>query len=202
MKILIAILMVACAPLWAGESCLYKIKPDAYIEGKIIEAVEGRGLLQLHGTTVLGPVCAKGGFEAFCADLNCVGVCGRAYLDNSHVHQDISVCGKAVFRKTTVEGITDIRGTFEAHDSDFRNCIQIASTMIELTNTNAAGIYIFPYGDCCNDIQIVRLSHGSFIQGDIIFESGRGRILMDQCSAIDGNVYGGFITYPGDCGCH
>jgi len=197
---LVIVLAVACAPIYASE-CLYLINPDLYLCRQVEDRVEAHGFLQLHGSSV-GGLYVKGGLESYCSDMECAGIYGKALLENSIVHQDIRVHGKAIFRGSTIERTTDIRGTLEAYDTDFQDYIQIASTMVELTNCTAAGIYVFPYSDCCdcNDLQIVKLSHGTFIQGDIVFESGRGRILMDRGSQIDGCVFGGFITYPGDGG--
>ena len=192
---------VTALSLHAEDRYLSMITHDKCIQGKVVEDVEGRGLVQIHEATVLGEVFVKGGLEAYHADMNHVGINGRAYLDHSIVHHNITVKGKAVFRDSLVEGNTAIRGTLEAFNTEFGGFIQTASSMVELTNSKAPGIYVYAYGEP-QDIQVVKLSKGTLIKGNIVFKCGGGRILMDQDSAIKGDIIGACIVDPGDGGYH
>lgn len=173
-----------------------------YLTCKEVDIVEGTGGLYLDRTSVLYWINAIGCVSADCSKLGAVSVSGSVYLHNSNVHGDFCVCGKAKLCKTTVEGNVCMRGILEAYDSKFDKPIQIASTYIELNNTEACAIIVQDNGCSPCDLQVLKLNRGSVINGGIVFQSGRGRILMDRTSSIHGTVQGGVITYPGDCGCY
>ena len=160
-----------------------------------LDGIDGRGTLHLDGTTVRNSVSSCGTLRAYCAEIGCAGVDGSALLIDSVIHGDLWVRGRALLRHSVVEGTTEMCGTLEACSSVFQDRIQAAADIIDLSNVCAPCIYVFPYGDCCG-LQVVKLTNCTHIDGDIIFESGEGRVLIDYTSSINGSVFGGKVCSP------
>jgi hypothetical protein len=45
----------------------------------------------------------------------------------------------------------------------------------------------------CFETQLVKISNCSAVDGDICFESGRGKVLIDKSSCFSGCIYGGTL---------
>jgi len=164
-----------------------------------IENIDAKGIVQLEGTWVTEGLCVVGTLDAECARIGCARVNGCAFLTNTTIDWDICINGKADLKCSNFQGVTEICGVVEAFNCIFEDILQIESSYVELNACSVEDLYIFRNSNCdCGPLQIVKIAHGTNVEGDIVFESGCGRVFLDRCSTISGAIYGGFITYVGD----
>jgi len=190
---LLSIALVALtfvSPTISGFEWRYPEPRGKFFGNYVVQAIEAKGILQLAGTRVPQGLYMEGTLDADSAHIGSATIKGCATLTNCIVDGDISICGKGFLKCSLIGGITEIGGTLEAYKTEFCGCIQAASGFIELRGCSAVGMYLFPCGE---ELQVVKILQGSVIQSDIVFQSGKGRVILDRSSALCGRIHGGIL---------
>lgn len=169
------------------QCCFPKVKWYGCWEANKIDA---EGIIELERTTVTEGLCVRGSVSTEFATISSAYIEGRGVFNESTIDGDISIVGTGIFNNTKIAGVTQVGGTLEGKCTAFCGGIQAATGFLELSNSTAPGIYMFP---CADEMQIIKLSHDTCIDGSIVFEAGNGRVLVDSTSTVTGEVIGGFI---------
>jgi cytoskeletal protein CcmA (bactofilin family) len=165
------------------------------------------GPLNLNHTTVTHRVLTDESLTALSSDIGgvCVGenawICDSSIRGSAHIQKELQIYQSEVLGDLFVgkelvasevhfaEDVT-VEGNVTAQNSTFEGTLTATADIVCLSHTQAKSIRIKDCGPYW-DKQIVRLRQESVVEGDIIFESGRGRLLMDDCSRFKGTLSGG-----------
>lgn len=156
-------------------------KPETQATGIIhhgketLDSFQGNGRVTFEGTTVKNHAQVNGSLFAHKAILGTLDVGGHAHL-----------------RKSSVAGKTRISGFLTAEKTNFRNRIVLTGQKLTLQNCKVGSIHIkktnWPFSS-----QVVELSKNSVCKGKIVFDSGKGRVVVKDGSKILGKVRGAVI---------
>lgn len=135
--------------------------------------VKAHGRVTLDGTLVIGELKVHGSLSCQNAFVNTLSVTGHAFLNN-----------------TKIGGNAEISGLFSAEHCTFSGDLNVKEHKVVLKDCTTGSIHIkkviWPF-----DSQVVELVEGSICTGDIVFESGKGRVILRDGSVIEGHVVGG-----------
>lgn len=165
------------------------------------------GPLNLNHTTVTHRVLTDESLTSLSSDIGGVCVGGNAWICDSHIRgsahiqKELQIFDSEVLgdlfvgeelRASGVKFASDVtvEGNVTAQNTVFEGTLTATADIVCLSHTQAKLIRIKDCGPYW-DKQIVRLRQESVVEGDIIFESGRGRLLMDDCSRFKGTLCGG-----------
>lgn len=105
----------------------------------------------------------------------------------------IVITGSAMVSDMIVKGDFKIIGYLRSLDSEFHNII-ITSNKVSLKNSTVNNIEMKKINDSEEAQEQVIVLHGStIVKGNITFESGNGKVLLDDTAKIEGSVEGGGI---------
>jgi hypothetical protein len=137
------------------------------------ESLKFNGRMTLEGTKISGPVEVNGSLSAQDATIGSLNVTGHSYLSTTQVK------GKAL-----------IDGFFSADKTTFGDELVVKAHRITLRECNVGTIImkkvLWPF-----DNQVVELTDGTRCSGNVIFESGKGRLILRNGSTCKGEVLGG-----------
>ncbi len=114
-------------------------------------------------------------------------VCGKLHVGNNLTTEDSVYHDKVV-----------VCGDVTAKCCCFESKVEAAAEIVCLSATTTGDLHIHPSGPYY-DPQVVRISHGSVIDGNIYFYSLRGKVVIDDCSCITGEIFGGHVIKPFEC---
>lgn len=139
-----------------------------------LNSLHGYGQVTLEETKILKLLSVKGSLLTKEAHLSTVKINGQAIFLNSHVNE---TC--------------DVYGVMSAFKSTFAEAVHVTSekALFQSCKIHSLEVYKTPWSDT---IQVVELCK-STCQGDIRFESGKGRVIVCDKSQIKGKVIGGQI---------
>jgi hypothetical protein len=102
--------------------------------------------------------------------------------------------GNADIKQVRLQADAHFNGNLNASDSEFFKKFYALSQQSDYSNCQFKDIVIKknPY---INTKQIIRLMNNSIVNGDVIFESGKGEVYLDANSQIKGEVHGGRKIY-------
>jgi hypothetical protein len=143
----------------------------------------------------------------------CIG--GKAWICRSNVRGISTIGEEASIYDSNVWGTLHVKDDLYTECTVYRDCVTVCgdvtakgsifnaplnatAEIICLSNTSTKDIHIQPTGPYY-DPQVVRLSQGSVVNGNIYFHSNRGKVVLDDCSYITGEIYGGNVIKPFDC---
>lgn len=190
-----------------ASSGLSQYEEESYSQ---LQAVDGP--LELYKTLVTNYVMTDQKLAAECSDIGAVNVKGSAWISESIIRRnsvfhdsvrfycssacgDLSICGALYAFQTRFGGDVHVNDSVTAECSCFQGCLTAKAEMIDLQNSSANTIVVEPTGPYY-DPQVVRLANGSVVTGDIHFQSGRGKVCIDQSSSLQGQIYGGNVIPP------
>lgn len=190
-------------------------KGFARYEGEAYRWVNTDGPIELDSAWITGGVMTEEWLTADCSEIASLCIGGKAWIRDSKINgmsslgdtarlYDSEFCGELAIggelfsQGTTFHAPVTVCGDVTAERCCFEQLLTAKAEIIRLSNTDAACIYVEATGPYY-DPQVIRLAKGSVVYGDIVFESGRGKIVMDNSSAICGCIYGGHIIKPFDC---
>lgn len=157
--------------------------------------------------TLANPVCSKTGALTVCGKgtLNDLHVAGKATLDgttilgrteiagmlqaNDTCLNILKVSGKTSLNNSLIKGKTKISGMLDASYAKFNEKITISSDRTYLTESYSKNIEISRGGKT----QVLCLGNNTIVDGDIVFTSNHGVVVIDESSKIKGRVMGGYI---------
>jgi hypothetical protein len=161
-------------------------------------------------------VSTKNLSNPICSRTGAITVCGKGTLDHLHVAGKVTLDGTTVLEKTEIAGMLNakevylntlkvsgkvslynsqikgtakISGMLDAQQSKFYQKIDISSDMTHLSASYSRDIQISRGGDR----QVLCLKDNTIIDGNILFTSNRGVVVIDRSSKINGRVDGGYI---------
>lgn len=157
-------------------------KKSAFVSGvnsygaEMIESVQGSGLIKLNGTTITESLRLNGSLLSQNAQI--------ALVD---------VSGEANFTGTTISKGGTVLGSIQATRSNFQGNLTLLTQKAVFTATQLQGI-TFRQDPSFRGKQVLELKQGTIVHGSIVFESGKGEVLLSSGSQILGSVKGGKIV--------
>lgn len=140
-----------------------------------LDTVQGAGLIKLNGTSVLNALQVTGSLIANNSEIGTIEVSGEANLTDTTIHQGGFVLGSIRAVRSTCEKPLILLT---------QKAVFTASRMDALTFRQDLGY---------KGKQILELKQGTIINGPVVFEGGKGEILVFPGSQVLGNVTGGKI---------
>jgi cytoskeletal protein CcmA (bactofilin family) len=107
-----------------------------------------------------------------------------------NVNRQFSLSGSMVGENVNVKGDTNLSGEADFKISNFQN-VSLRSDRLKLEKTNANNVTF--RGTLSKATPKLILEDHSVINGDVVFENGKGEVTMDSSSVIRGQVRGGKI---------
>lgn len=175
-----------------------------------LQAIDGP--LELYKTLVTNYVTTDQKLAAEGSDIGAVNVKGTAWISESIIRRnsvfhdkvrfycsracgDLTICGELYAFQTHFEGDVHVDDSVTVESSCFHGLLTARAEMIDLQSSCAATIVVEPTGPYY-DHQVVRLANGTVVTGDIHFQSGHGKVCIDQTSSFAGQIFGGNIIPP------
>ena len=147
----------------------------SYYGDEVTSHIETNGRLILEGTTVTGAVVINGALHATDADIYILTANGEVKLDGCTIRQSLLV-----------------NGMLSMNGSQLKGLCSVASEKICFIQSRAQDILIRKIEGRPVEQQLI-LSQGSEVAGTITFESGRGKVFLEQGSSLFGEVIGGEV---------
>ena len=90
----------------------------------------------------------------------------------------------------------DIHGQLNAINSNFNEAIDTSATAMDFDHSTLASIhFVLPHKRDPLQKQVLTLTDNSIVKGDVQFQNGKGLVIMDKTSQIEGTVTGGKIQH-------
>lgn len=117
-------------------------------------------------------------------------------LISKHVNFEsaLEVNGTATLFNSSVKGNAVFSGNLSAKNSIFTHSIHLLANQSEFDHCQIDNLTVqaLPFK---NNAQEISLTHGTTLTGDIVFQSGIGKVYVDATSIIKGRIVGGVIIY-------
>ncbi len=141
-----------------------------------LDSVEGMGLVKLNGTSVL----------------NTVQVLGSLIANNAQIGS-LEVSGEANLTGTAVRNGGHVTGSLQMVRSSCEQTLVILTQKAVFTDSRLEGITV-QKDTACKGKQTLELRKGTVINGPIVFEGGKGEVVVFPGCQILGTVTGGKIV--------
>lgn len=117
-------------------------------------------------------------------------------LVSKHVtfESDLEANGTASLIDSKVTGNAVFSGTVSAKNSMFTNSIHLLANKSEFDHCQIDNLTIQAL-PIKNSVQKIWLTNGTTLTGDILFQSGVGKVYVDATSVIKGHVIGGIVIH-------
>lgn len=99
--------------------------------------------------------------------------------------------GRANLKKTLVREFTNVNGFLEAESTNFENTVFVSSQSVDLKNCTLTTLIVKPVYE--EESQVINLESETHINGDLIVESGKGKIFISDDSKIHGIIKGATV---------
>lgn len=157
----------------ATHASVCDITPGSVTCGKgTVSNLTGNGMVAVHGTTVSGATLVNGTLKAENATFSSIEANGSVQL---------SQC--------TVNNAAKINGSLTATSTRFENTLTVSSSTVKLINSKVSRDLHIRHTDATQ--QTVHLNDSSEVSGNIIFDDGKGEVILRGGSKIGGEVIGG-----------
>lgn len=107
--------------------------------------------------------------------------------------QTMNITGPAYFNNIEVKGNAKITGTLFVNKGKFKN-IDVVSDKVKLKDTTADSIHFDKNMHDSKKEQMLMIQGKSIINGDIVFDSGKGKVVVDKTVQIKGKVQGAEVV--------
>jgi len=141
-----------------------------------VDSLMANGMATLNGTVIKGSAVINGLLNAEDARFQSLDVNGSTKLD-----------------QCTVSETAKIKGSLSASSTLFESILEVFSGEIHLTNSKVNRDLHIGHTDAKK--QTVYLDNFSEIFGNIVFDDGKGEVILRGKSKIDGKVIGGQIVH-------
>lgn len=107
---------------------------------------------------------------------------------------DLEANGTASLADSKVKGNAIFSGTLSAKNSIFTNSINLLASKSEFDHCQIDDLTVqaLPFK---NSVQKIWLTNGTTVTGDILFQSGIGKVYIDATSATQGHIIGGILIH-------
>jgi hypothetical protein len=163
-----------------GPANLDQIQTDSIT---VTGPAEFEDITTSQGIEVTGPTKGKN------IKSSSLTVTGPLKVENLSTNS-LVVMGPTKLEHSTINGSTTITGPLKAKDSKF-NDITVTAGEIELKKSLVKSILVKK--DLAYSTQVLTLN-STMVSGDVIFESGQGKIILENGSKIQGTVTGAKIS--------
>jgi hypothetical protein len=174
-KFLSAMLLAGTTGVASANVCT--VEPGSVSCGKgSVDDLSGNGMVTVNGTTVRETTSVNGLLKATDATFG-----------------SLQIHGTATLTQCIVNDLADFKGSVTASSSQFKNTLEIYSTLSRFVNTKIDSDIHVHHTD--NPKQVIHLEKNSVVAGDIVFDDGEGQVIVRGKSSITGKVVGGEIIY-------
>lgn len=159
------------------------------IKNKTLDSLTCYGSADLDNVVINGPLTSYGRVTADVLNVHGpVVVHGHATVNDVNVKDDLIVYGRLHLHKGFIAGTTNIYGRADIEESNLHDLIVYAKKII-VTSSIIKNIYMKnEYGR--TTVTLV----GSTVDGDIIFDGGNGKVILERGASVGGVVHGGTIV--------
>ncbi len=159
---------------------------------EIISSITIHGPATMQGTKILDMAEVNGSLNAVKATINKLTLNGN--LEGLEIHlKEGKINGTVRLNKSNVSGMITVYGLLTASESDFSNAIVIDSTEVHFSKSSLQDITILN-SSTYPTVQKVFLKDNTILKGKIIFNSGKGEVILSgQSTIIPSQVIGGQI---------
>ncbi len=140
-----------------------------------VDNIQGAGLIKLNGTSVVNAVHVDGSLISLHAQIG-----------------NLEVRGEANLTDTTIQNEGFVVGSIQAVRSVFKHKVTLLTQKAVFTGSTLEAITVQQDG-ACKGKQIIELKQKTIVNGPIVFESGKGEVLVYPGSQVLGQVTGGKI---------
>lgn len=154
-----------------------------------VDSAEANGNAMVIGTIINGDLTVNGQLTANDAKLTSVTVNGAMTLENSRIAKNLIVRGSAFIKNSKIKGTTIMYGHMVAEDTTFGGEVAISATHVSLTKCQTQEIHINKSKAKTETLEL----DNTIVDGDVIFESKKGSIIMCNDAKILGEIKGGKV---------
>ena len=159
------------------------------IKNKTVDTLTAYGSVDLEDVLIEGPLTIYGRLDASSTKVQGrVAVYGRTELEDIDLKDDLTVYGKLNLDRGVVSGETKVYGAIRIEDSKLNDLVAY-SRNITLKDSVAKNIFVYKKEHGKAIVTLV----ASKIEGDIVFDSGQGTVILEHGSSIAGKVVDGDI---------
>lgn len=117
---------------------------------------------------------------------------GSLIAKHVNFESDLVANGTATLVDSKVKGNAVFSGNVSAKNSIFTNSINLLASKSEFNHCQIDNLTVQALS-YKNSVQKIWLADGTTISGDILFQSGIGKVYIDATSTIKGRIIGGII---------
>lgn len=147
----------------------------AYYGNESVDAIDMSGNLSLDGTKVTKRLEVDGRLEANGAEIGELRVHGLAVLDGCVVRKQSTVYGRLEATKTT-----------------FEEELSVASEHVVFSESSLQSLRMLQTGHK-QTVPLVELRGKTKVNGSIVFEGGKGEVIVGSGSEVVGEIVGGTV---------
>lgn len=119
---------------------------------------------------------------------------GSLIAKNVLFESDLVASGTISVSDSNITGAAFLRGVLQSSNSIFLNTVHLLVResnfeQCEIDNIIVEELFFEKI------VQKIKLTKGTIVSGDIIFQAGMGRVYIDATSAIQGNIVGGELVH-------
>lgn len=107
----------------------------------------------------------------------------------------LTINGKVILRSVLVKGTVTVAGVLSAEKTTLQDTLTISTNAVHLTACHTADVIIDNSGDGIVAPQILHLSGGTVVDGNVTFKGDEGIVQLGPNSKITGKVIGGKIVH-------
>jgi cytoskeletal protein CcmA (bactofilin family) len=162
-------------------------KTTHYFSRQDVENFTSSCDLVMNGTNVSNYLKVNGKFEGSNSRFKNVDLNGKSIVANSIVTGDFNVNGDTKLDKVTVYDNFHVTGELTIMNSWIKKPFDVRGSYIKVYNSAVKDIIIKK----SNTQTVVEIHGGSQVKGNIVFESGAGKVYIDKKSKVHGSIIGG-----------
>ena len=185
--------MLTTSGSFASDVCEQRFGTLNCSKGEVHSA-EANGNAMVIGTTIKGELTVNGQLTANDAKLSSVTVNGAMTLENTRVAKNLIVHGSAFIKDSKIKGTAVISGHLTAEGSTFSEEISISGQRAVLVKCQTQELH---FNKTNAKLETLELEN-TIVDGNVVFESKKGSIVLCNDSKILGDVIGANITEK-DC---
>jgi hypothetical protein len=189
-RLIVLRICLASAGLLSLIGCSLPLIPPKstnYFSRQDVENFTSSCDLVMNGTNVSNYLKVNGNFEASNSSFKHVDLNGKSTVANSIVTGNFNVNGETRLDKVTVYDNFHAAGQLSIVNSWVKKSFDVRGNYVKIYNSSVKDIIIKK----SNTETVVEIHGGTQVKGNIVFDSGVGKVLIDKKSRVHGSIIGG-----------
>jgi len=178
-------LLICLLQLFA-TGCIYDPAETTSLVNEEFKSYTAYRGLNINAGRITEQLTVNGKLTAANADLNNVVLNGASEISNSKITGIAEVNGSLMANNVNFAKDLILNGKMQATHCNFMQDITANTEVLELSKSKAKRIHIIQGKE-----PVVKISAGTVVLGDIVFDSGKGQVIIDKSSKVIGSIYSG-----------